>query len=252
MVCGHVKPKPKAKPTAQHVRALNMQAESSESDFTDDEQCPPIVCAMNRCSEWEPASRGTPLVKAYRSPCLRTQPLVNDNYWKKLMAKRDTKPVIPSKTPCEKDLDSLLEEHPMICSLPKDDSKKVDPAKLAPKDKRYVYIMMDSGASLHAADMENHFPAHILHLTEESKRGDFACTANGDKLYNLGRFDVTGVCNGVKVVLGFTHMKVDVPAASVRTFVKNGNEVEFFEGGGVVRMVLNCHSLRWAEFTFFS
>ena len=77
---GDVKPKLKVKPTAQHVRALAMQAESSESDFTDDEQCPHIVCAMNRCSEWEPVSRGTPLVKAYRSPYLRMQPLVNDNY----------------------------------------------------------------------------------------------------------------------------------------------------------------------------
>ena len=241
------KPKPKAKPKAQHVRALAMQAESSDSDFTDDEQCPHIVTALSRCNEWEPVSRGTPLVKAYRSPYLRTQPLVNDNYWKKLLATRDTKHVVPPKITCEKDLDSLLDEHPMICSLPKDESKRVDLAKLAPKDSRYVYIMMDSGASLHAAHMETHFPDHILHLTEESERGDFACTANGDKLYNLGRFDVTGKCNGVKVVLGFTNMKVDVPVASVRTFVKNGNEVEFFDGGGVVRNKANGAQLPFIE-----
>ena len=135
----------------------------------------------------------------------------------------------------------------MICSLPKDDNKKVDLAKLAPKDSRYVYIMMDSGASLHAADMENNFPDRVPHLTEESERGDFACTANGDKLYNLGRFDVTGMCNGVKVVLGFTNMKVDVPVASVRTFVKNGNEVEFFEGGDVVRNKENGAQLPFIE-----
>ena len=66
------KPKPKAKPQAQHVRALAMQAESSDSDFTDDEQCPHIVTALSRCNKWEPVSRGTPLVKAYRSPYLRT------------------------------------------------------------------------------------------------------------------------------------------------------------------------------------
>ena len=63
------------------------------------------------------------------------------------MAKRDTKPVIPSKIACGRDLDSLLEEHPMICPLPKDDIKKIDLAKLAPKDRRYVCIMMDSGVS---------------------------------------------------------------------------------------------------------
>ena len=66
-------------------------------------------------------------------------------------------------------------------------------------------------------------------------------------MYNLGRFDVTGVCNGVKVVLGFTNMKVDVPVASVRTFVKNGNEVEFFEGGGVVRNKENGAQLPFIE-----
>ena len=39
----------------------------------------------------------------------------------------------------------------------------------------------------------------------------------------------------MKVTLGFTDMKVDIPVAFVRTFVQSGNEVEFFEGGGLVR-----------------
>ena len=46
---------------------------------------------------------------------------------------------------------------------------------------------------------------------------------------------VNGSCNGVRVSLNFTNMKVDIPVASVRTLVKSGNEVEFFEGGGIVR-----------------
>ena len=41
---------------------------------------------------------------------------------------------------------------------------------LKPKDKRFVYIMMDSGASLHAADLEKHFRGHELFQTEESRR----------------------------------------------------------------------------------
>ena len=135
----------------------------------------------------------------------------------------------------EKDLEKLLEDHPTICSLPKDDREKADLASLTPKDKRYVYIMMDSGASLHAADLEAHFPGHILEETDASRRRDYALTANGDKLFNRGSFKVKGVCNGVKVTLGFTNMKVDIPVASVRTFVKSGNDVEFYEGGGMVR-----------------
>ena len=43
-----------------------------------------------------------------------------------------------------------------------------------------------------------------------------------------------GSCNGVEVSLGFTHMKVDVPVVSVRALVRNGNDVQFFEGGGKV------------------
>ena len=54
-------------------------------------------------------------------------------------------------------------------------------------------------------------------------------------LFNLGSFKVHGVSDGVKVTLGFTNMKVDIPVASVRKFVKSGNDVEFFEGGGLVR-----------------
>ena len=135
----------------------------------------------------------------------------------------------------EKDLARLLTAHPTICALPEDDREKLDLASLAPNDKKYVYIMMDSGASLHAADLEQHFPGHVLEETDASRRGDYALTANGGKLYNLGSFRVEGMSNGIKVSLGFSNMKVDVPVASVRTFVKNGNEVDFFDGGGVVR-----------------
>ena len=42
------------------------------------------------------------------------------------------------------------------------------------------------------------------------------------------------ICNGVKVTMGLTNMKVDVPVASVRTFVRNGNDVQFYDGGGRV------------------
>ena len=59
----------------------------------------------------------------------------------------------------------LLDSHPNICTLPEDEDEKVSLASLAPRDKRYVYIMMDSGASLHAADLDVHFPGHELEET---------------------------------------------------------------------------------------
>ena len=147
----------------------------------------------------------------------------------------------------KKDLDKLLDDHPMICYLPKSEEEKTDLSKIAPENKRYVYVVMDSGASLHAADLENHFPGNVLELTDGSRRGESACTANGHKLYNLCKFEVHRSCNGVKVSLGFTNMKVDVPVCSVRTFVRTGNEVEFFEGGGVVRNSENDALLPFVE-----
>ena len=75
----------------------------------------------------------------------------------------------------------------------------------------------------------------VLEETEASRRQAYALTANGDKLFNRGSFMVNGSCNGVRVSLNFTNMKVDIPVASVRTLVRSGNEVDFFEGGGVVR-----------------
>ena len=165
----------------------------------------------------------------------RLAPIEHRNFWQQLdRREKSRRPATNVTVRSEADLDEFLSTHPTICSLPADKEDRVDLSKLAPKDKRFVYIMMDSGASLHAADKDKHFEGYELFETEESRRGDFAFTANGDKLYNLGRFDVTGVCNGVKLTLGFTHMKVDVPVASVRTFVRNGNDVQFFEGGGRV------------------
>ena len=80
--------------------------------------------------------------------------------------------------------------------------------------------MMDSGASLHSADLEKHIEGRELVLTGESRRGDFAYTAKGDKLNNLGRCNVNGMCDGVKITIGGSGIKVDVLAASVRTVVR--------------------------------
>ena len=158
----------------------------------------------------------------------------HENFWTKLDGadkSGDGRIVVKN----EKDLPRLIKQHPKIMSLPADDETKKSLAELSPKDHKYSYIMMDSGASLHAADLDAHFPGHVLEETDASRRQDYALTANGDKLFNKGSFQVKGSCNGVKMSLGFTNMKVDIPVASVRAFVKAGNEVQFFPGGGLVK-----------------
>ena len=244
--------KAKLKAKKGQVKALTVQPDSSDSDFTDDEAPPAFVCTVSspkaRPNSWEPVTKGTPMARAFATPIRTRNPLVKDeNFWRKLIDRDQRKAPTNFTVRNERDLDAMLEEHPMICSLPKDEKSKVNLSKLTPKDAQYVYIMMDSGASLHAGDLEKHFPGHLLTITEESLRGDFACTANGDKLYNMGKFAVRGSCNGVSVVLNFTNMKVDVPVASVRTFVRSGNDVEFFEGGGIVRNRENGAKLPFIE-----
>ena len=50
----------------------------------------------------------------------------------------------------EQELDQLPKTHPNIAALPIDLQARKDLHQLAPKSKNYVYIMMDSGASIHA------------------------------------------------------------------------------------------------------
>ena len=149
----------------------------------------------------------------------------------------------------EADLDKLLATHPTIASLPSDEMAKQELAALSPKGKRYVYVMMDSGASLHAAWLAKHFPGHThtLFETEAQKRGEYAETANGQKLYNQRGFLVEGECDGVSVSIGFTNMKVNVPVCSVRRFVKDGYDVSFFPGGGLIKHRESGTSMKFIE-----
>ena len=63
-------------------------------------------------------------------------------------------------------------------------------------------------------------------------KGAFANTAIGEKLYYEGEFTDDGNCDGVPLSLNLSNMQVDVPIASVRRFVKSGNDVALYEGGG--------------------
>ena len=88
------------------------------------------------------------------------------NYWSKIAAKQESNRVSNVTIGSEKDLDDLLQKHPKIGALSQDAQSRADLAKMAPRIKKYQYIMMDSGASLHVAKMEKHFPAHAVRETD--------------------------------------------------------------------------------------
>ena len=67
--------------------------------------------------------------------------------------------------------------------------------------------MMDSGASINAGWAKKHFPGSVARTSASQLKGEFANTANGDRLYNEGEFDITGECDGVSMSIGFTNMK---------------------------------------------
>ena len=140
-----------------------------------------------------------------------------------------------------------MQNHPRIASLPSNQLELADLQKLAPKSKKFQYIMMDSGASLHAAWAKKHFPDHLVVSNEAMLRGDYALTANGEKMFHEGEFDVLGDCDGVNMGITFTNMKVDVPVASVRRFVIAGNNVSFIEGGGIMTNRATGAKVRFIE-----
>ena len=96
---------------------------------------------------------------------------------------------------------------------------------MAPKSKKYVYIMMDTGASVNAGWARKHFPGSVVRTSAGQLKGEFVNTANGDRFYNEGEFDITGECDGVSMSIGFTNMKVDTPVASIRKFCNSGNDI---------------------------
>ena len=140
----------------------------------------------------------------------------------------------------EKDLDRMIQCHPQIAALPKDDAKirqilKSKPVELecGPNE---VLCLVDSGSTINAACIEKHFPAfkHTVKSTKKSRAGDFATTAGGHKLYNRGRCKIPSVAQKQPFPVTFKDMKVELPILSVRKIVKLGNLVAFDTGGGFI------------------
>ena len=94
----------------------------------------------------------------------------------KVPAKK-SKPLKSFTIRTEADLDKMLKTHPTIASMPANKEFRSELSALAPVSKKYVYVMMDSGASIHAAWMQKHFPGHFVRRSNGQKKGEFAHTA---------------------------------------------------------------------------
>ena len=85
------------------------------------------------------------------------------------------------KLSSEKDLDRLPQSHPSHAALPNDNQERHELWNLAPKSRKYVYIMIDSGASINAAKLSKHFHVARLFESEGRKKGEVTETATDEK-----------------------------------------------------------------------
>ena len=130
---------------------------------------------------WEPVKMGTRLEDAIIKPKSQLPDRSNSNMWSgltKVTAKK-SKPLKYFTIRTEADLDKMLKTHPTVASLPANKEFRSELSALALVSNKYVHIMMDIGASIHAACMQKHVPGHFVQQSVGHKNRKFAHTANG-------------------------------------------------------------------------
>lgn len=153
----------------------------------------------------------------------------------------------------EKDLEAFLREHPLLASVSGSyfNTKKAA-AKAARKlasihleeDERL--ILLDSGSSLDAADIETEFPNYLA-LVQDSKKDEddiAATTACGGVVTNKGKVVIAGTIKDKKgesydFPLPFNNMKVQIPILSLRNVMKRGHTARLNDTGGYLRNLSN-------------
>ena len=140
----------------------------------------------------------------------------------------------------EKELEALLKKNPRLAAVPETNKKlkkvmRNTPAALQCQDDE-ILCLVDSGATINAANVGKHFPAYkpLVTQTAESRQGDGAKTANGHLLVSKGRCLVGAHAQGSDFCISFKDMDIDMPILSVRKMVKNDNVVSFQDDGGSI------------------
>lgn len=133
---------------------------------------------------------GTRLEDAIIKPKSPFPDRLNSNMWSWLtkVSPKKPKPLKYVTIRTEADLDKMLKSEPTVASTPASNKFRNELSALAPVSEKYVYIMMDSGASIHAAWIQKHVPGPFVRRSVGQKNGEFAHTANGERLYNEDRF----------------------------------------------------------------
>lgn len=136
----------------------------------------------------------------------------------------------------EADLDAAQD---IIQALPRDERSLRKIAKQRPHrehlKKGEVWVMADSGSTLHAIDVKKELPEYA-HLVRPSKkhRGRSAETACGGKVTIDGELELSGLIGNDDHTITFNDMKVSMPICSLRKIVKAGNILHIDEVGGYI------------------
>ena len=98
-----------------------------------------------------------------------------------------------------------------------------------------MWVMLHSGANIDAADIEEHCK-HYAPLIDCNTNPNNAESTCGGEVTDLGKCTVRGTIDGEDASIGFTHMKVNMPTASVRKRVegKYGCKILITEDGGIM------------------
>ena len=112
-----------------------------------------------------------------------------------------------------------------------------------------VWALVDSGSTINAADILEHFPeyAKFIKRSKAQSRGEVATTAGGHELKHEGKCNIAATVDGFDFPIPFSNMKVDIPILSVRKAVKNGNDVTFTDDGGTIVNRDNGRTLTFIE-----
>ena len=133
----------------------------------------------------------------------------------------------------EADLDS----QDLIHALPKDEKSLRRIARNKPRldhlRKGEIWVMADSGSTLHAIDVKKELPdyAHLVRPSQKH-RGRSAETACGGKVEIDGELELSGLIGDDAHTITFNDMKVSMPICSLRKIVKAGNVLHIAEDGG--------------------
>ena len=138
------------------------------------------------------------------------------------------------------DLEKAIKANPRFGTVPAS-TKKLNRALRRPLaeinlENDEILALIDTGATVHAADSEVHFKDYVdqVRPTPSSRRGDGAVTAGGHLLPNKGKFTVHAIADGQDVSIPFNDMKVQMPILAVKKMMKKGTKMLLEEDGGVL------------------